>query len=114
MTTEPQTEPLAELITKLQNSLTELQAQHQAELQAAKVAYDALKIEVTNQTRYKELWRDEAAAWRKLEGGTYDRFRQLTAAEVATKKVLETEYKTEVEKLKAEISELKIKLNKLV
>ncbi len=86
MTTEPQAEPLAELITKLQNSLTELQAQHQAELQAAKVAYDAKQAEAIEIAFQTQAWRNEARAWRQLVGGRYDKLTPLSPAEVAVKK----------------------------
>lgn len=86
MTTEPQAEPLAELITKLQNSLTELQAQHAAELTAAKVAYDAKQAEMKQQSALRQAFRGESWAWREL-AGVPQTLTPLSPAEVAAKKI---------------------------
>lgn len=100
MTIEPQTDAIAAL-TGLQATLEQAKseatgakaavmavlAQPPVDVTALQAELTAVKIELANQTLYKEGWRNEAWGWRKLEGGTYDLYKRLTPEEVAAKKL---------------------------
>lgn len=101
MTTEPQTDPTAELtlaradLKSADAHLLELEATMQppvglsvlqAKLDALHVAYAAKEVEVKQQSAERQAFRKESWAWRKLAGEPQT-LTPLSPTEVASKKI---------------------------
>ncbi len=101
MTTEPQTDPTAELtlaradLKSADAHLLELEATMpppvdlgavQAKLDALQVAYEAKQAEVKQQSAERQAFRKESWAWRKL-AGVPQTLTPLSPTEVASKKL---------------------------
>lgn len=97
--TDPNTDPIASLtsvqatlkqaeagVTEAKAAVMAVLAQPPVDVTVLQAELTAVKTELANQTLYKDGWRAEAWAWRKLEGGTYDLYKRLTPEEVAAKK----------------------------